>query len=105
MRAKHGAAVGAFSATKYDGIEDGLLNRDRGCTDVLCCGVFSLTMIALLAIGIYGFSAGNVITLLAQLDGEGHFCGIDYNTNSSSTEPVAEEHTYKYLYLPDLSGD
>jgi len=77
MRAKHAAALREFKpAPTASMVENGLIDK-RECTDVLCCLLFSMTMIAVLVMGVYGYVNGNVLKLIGPLDGVKNFCGVD----------------------------
>jgi len=57
-------------------LENGPL-EDRKCTDVFCCLFFVLFMAAMGGIAIYGYENGQPHKLLAPLDGNDRFCGVD----------------------------
>ena len=66
---------------KGDGIE---INKDiaripteknRRCTDILCCFVFFAFLVGMGAATIYGYIYGNPDKLIAPIDGSGNICG------------------------------
>jgi hypothetical protein len=72
---KYGDNLTDFSVAN-SGIKDGL-NTDRTCTDVLCLIVFAAFLFSMGFCTFYGYKNGNVNTLIAPLDGDKNFCGID----------------------------
>lgn len=44
---------------------------DRNCTDVLCCLIFIAFLVAMGALGAYGFAKGNPLLLLTPWDADG----------------------------------
>lgn len=50
--------------------------QDRGCTDIICCIIFSLFFIAWIVIFIYGVSQGNPGNLMTPFDENGNGCGL-----------------------------
>lgn len=44
---------------------------DRGCTDLLCCLLFTITFVALFGIGIYCFSVGQPKYVYTPMDPDG----------------------------------
>ena len=65
-----------FSISNSSGIKDGIV-MDRGCSDCLCTIIF-LAFIGLMCyVTFYGISNGNIRKLMAPLDRNDNFCGID----------------------------
>jgi len=57
--------------------------KNRRCTDVLCCLFFTVFLGGMLTATIYGYVSGNPWKLVAPVDGDGRICGysagvIDY---------------------------
>lgn len=50
---------------------------NRSCTDFFCLIVFLAFIGGLAFVVLYGYQNGNPKKLLAPLDADGHFCGID----------------------------
>lgn len=67
----------------YDPTFNGPL-RNRGCTDVICCILFIIFMLGMLAIGIFGYINGNPALLLYPADSQGNLCGY----GNLSAKPV-----------------
>ena len=72
-------------------LENGPLFK-RGCTDVLCLLVFLAFCVGIGFIFLQGWNYGDPKKLLAPLDSDGNFCGVD---------PGLVD--YKYLYFDDIS--
>lgn len=71
---------------------NGPLAVERSCTDVLCCLVFLFFCVGLGGIAIYGYQNGDVPRLLAPVDADGRFCGID-----------SEVKDYPLYYIVDIN--
>jgi solute carrier family 44 (choline transporter-like protein), member 2/4/5 len=67
--------------------------EERSCTDVLFCLLFLAFLVGLGVVSMFGFKNGQPERLLAPLDADGKFCGIDSGYES-----------FPYLYLADLSA-
>ena len=76
---------------RNSGVEDGLV-KQRNVTDAGCCLCFLVFMLAMVGLGGYGFLTGNVVKLLAPLDGNNKFCG------SGESEGLGYDD-YKKLYF------
>ena len=66
-------------------------DKNRRCTDVLCCLVFMAFIVGMGWAVIYGYVNGNPGKLVAPIDGDGSICGYD---------PGYED--YPYLYLDNI---
>jgi hypothetical protein len=55
---------------------DGLV-RERKCTDIMCLFVFFAFIVGMGVCSGYGFKHGQISKLLAPLDGDNKFCGVD----------------------------
>jgi solute carrier family 44 (choline transporter-like protein), member 2/4/5 len=64
--------------------------EDRSCTDVLFCIIFLAFLGGFGVISIFGYQHGQPDRLLAPLDADGRFCGLD---------PIAKDYPYLYLAL------
>jgi hypothetical protein len=73
-----------------DRVKDGPLDN-RSCTDLLFTIVFLAFLVGLGIVSIFGFENGKPERLLAPLDADGNFCGLD-----------ALHKAYPYLYFADL---
>jgi len=83
-----------------DKLGNGSIVKDRGCTDVLCLGIFIAFLIAMGVVTYKGFTNGNVLKLLAPIDQNSLICGHDTtNSNGVTTDYAAG---YKSLYITDL---
>lgn len=65
--------------------------EDRGCTDIICCILFLLSLVALIAIAAYGIKNGNPAYLVSPFDTSGQACG--YNES-------VKDYPYIYFLLP-----
>lgn len=50
----------------------------RSCTDIPCCLLFILSILAMIAIAASGFSKGTPVRLTYPYDSDGKSCGEDY---------------------------
>jgi len=62
--------------------------EDRSCTDVLFCLIFLAFLVGFGIVSVIGFKNGQPQRLLAPLDADGKFCGLDKGYEN-----------YPYLYL------
>jgi hypothetical protein len=51
---------------------------NRRCTDCLCLIIFSCVVGAMVGVGVYAVEHGDPARVLAPLDADANFCGIDY---------------------------
>ena len=58
------------------GKEDGKVNMDRSCTDILCCFVFLAFLVIMFGLGFYGISKGDPLNILTPFDTAGNRCGM-----------------------------
>jgi len=68
-------------------------NKERKCTDSICCLIFSAFMGLCVYFGIVGYSNGNVDNVLAPVDKDGRICGY--------SDGVVE---YPYLFIWNLDA-
>lgn len=66
--------------------------KNRRCTDFLCCLFFTAFLGAMATATIYGYISGNPWKLVAPVDGNGRICGY-----SSGVE------AYPDLYITDIT--
>lgn len=66
--------------------------EERSCTDVLFCLIFIAFLVGLGVISAFGYQNGQPQRLLAPLDADGKFCGLDDGYQN-----------YTYLYLLDIN--
>ena len=79
--------------TPDDALADGPLGEDhRSCTDIICGVLFFAYTIGMCFVAIWSFINADLEKLLAPIDSEGSFCGIDEGF---------EEHPY--VYWPNIS--
>jgi hypothetical protein len=71
---------------------DGIVRAERGCTDLPCLFVFLAFIVSMGYVTLTGFREGDIQRLIAPIDGEFKFCGI---------EEGYEE--YKNLYIADFT--
>jgi len=71
---KYGGDMDDFSISKNSKITDGIV-KERGCTDVICLGVFIVFLVGMFSITSYAFAEGDVTKYLAPVDGNGQICG------------------------------
>ena len=62
--------------------------KNRRCTDILCCLIFTCFFIAMIAVGVYGFSNGDPGLVLYPYDSSGNQCG----------RPDTVTDNYNYIY-------
>ena len=78
---------------KGEPLKDELLNgpcQNRGCTDILCCILFTSFILAWLIVGFYGFANGDPIKLTYPFDIDNNQCG----------KPGGDAEDFPYLYYP-----
>ncbi|ELU15407.1 hypothetical protein CAPTEDRAFT_224558 [Capitella teleta] len=61
-------------AHKYDPTFNGPI-KNRSCTDVICCIMFLVFIVAFIIVGIWAFAMGDPRVLLYPSDSEGNICG------------------------------
>lgn len=66
-------------------------DNNRKTTDALCCIIFTVFLISLLGVTIYGYCAGDVWRLVAPIDQDGNICGFDTMEG------------YDHLYIEDVT--
>nr|XP_057904688.1 choline transporter-like protein 2 isoform X2 [Doryrhamphus excisus] len=59
---------------KYDPTFKGPIHN-RGCTDIVCCIIFVLAILAYIAVGILAWSQGDPRKVIYPTDSKGQFCG------------------------------
>ncbi|CAI2387634.1 unnamed protein product [Moneuplotes crassus] len=75
-------------------LDDGPLSDDRrSCTDIVFYGIFIVFLVAMGAIAVYGYIAGNPWKFLSGVDANGRFCGYSDGVGN-----------YPKLYFADLSS-
>lgn len=74
-------------------VKDGPLDQ-RSCTDVLFTLIFLAFLFGVGVVTVFGVQHGKPERLLAPLDADGHFCGLDEGYQA-----------YKYLYFADINVD
>ncbi len=67
-------------------------DKNRRCTDVLCCLVFVAFMVGMIWSTVYGYVNGNPGKLIAPIDGDKNICGYS-----------AGVEDYPKLYIDDIS--
>ena len=67
--------------------------ENRKCTDSCCGGFFWLTVFAMLGVSLYCIAEGNIMTLLAPVDGKKNICGLN------------EAADFQYLFFTNIDGD
>ena len=75
-------------------VRDGPL-PNRRCTDVLCCLLFTVFLVAMFVVGVVGFANGEPELLIYPYDSDGHQCG----------RPNHPARDYKYIYYPGADPD
>ncbi|CAH3185951.1 unnamed protein product [Porites evermanni] len=53
--------------------------KNRSCTDIICCILFVLYIVGMVALGIFAYIKGNPYKLLNSVDSDGNICGYDSN--------------------------
>ncbi|KAK7504491.1 hypothetical protein BaRGS_00004357, partial [Batillaria attramentaria] len=59
----------------YDPSHKGPIKK-RSCTDIICCLIFLIFVLGLLAVGAYAYVWGDPKLLLYPMDSEGNLCGL-----------------------------
>jgi len=72
--------------------------ENRSCTDILCCLIFIVFLVAMGACVAYGYSNGDPLKLGYAYDAEGNGCGS--SATSNSTYGSLSYADYKYMYFP-----
>ena len=72
------------------------VERERKCTDLLCCIIFNVAFVGMFVASIYGYMAGQPWKLIAPIDGDGRICGWDNENGIDMTE-------YSHLYFGDVN--
>ena len=68
-------------------------DKNRRCTDILCCIIFLAFLVGMLTAAIYGYVNGDPYKLVAPIDADGAICGFD---------PGFAE--YPKLYIADITA-
>ena len=74
--------------------ERGMKFKDRSCTDVICCLIFTVFIFVMIAISAYGFMNGDPVKIMTPFDSDGNKCG--YNNETSGLDLT----DYPYKFLP-----
>ena len=115
---KHQSAMDGYSVKENSKIVDGPV-KDRGCTDVICLGVFIIFLVGMFSVTSYCFAEGDVAKYLAPVSSDLNICGSgDYKNRTflafnSFTNPFGNSEcvakcpdcyksTFKYCF-PDGS--
>ncbi len=69
--------------------------EDRSCTDILFCVIFLAFLGGFGIVSLFGYQNGRPDRLLAPLDADGRFCGIDNDV---------KDYNYLYLVLDPLES-
>lgn len=48
---------------------------NRQCTDVLCCVLFGVTLLAMIAVSVFAIMNGDPMKLATPFDSDGNLCG------------------------------
>ena len=64
------------------------VEKPRRCTDIICCMIFTATVVGMMICTVYGYAEGAPWKLLAPIDGDGRICGY--------TSGV-EDYTHLYI--------
>jgi choline transporter-like protein 2/4/5 len=70
---------------------------ERSCTDVLCCLVFTVFLVALLGVSVFGIQKGDLTRLVTPYDSDGNECGRMNQDASLLGDRDFTEFPYKYL--------
>lgn len=74
---KGGGKAGKWGKPKpFDPTFNGPI-KNRSCTDCVCCFLFVLYIVGMIALGIVAFIKGNPYKLLGSVDSDGNICGYD----------------------------
>ena len=79
-------------------MKGGLQKEDRKCTDCICLLIFIAFVGCMGFLTSYGLKYGDMNKLMAPLDGDDNFCGVN-NGNGKGMNLTSKP----YLYLPELS--
>ena len=69
------------------------VDRPRKCTDILCCMIFTATLVGMIVCSVIGYISGHPWKLIAPIDGANKICGYD--------EGYEE---YSHLYIADITN-
>jgi len=53
--------------------------KNRGCTDIICCLIFFVFILAYMVVSVFAWLNGNPLLLLHPTDSTGRICGLKYN--------------------------
>lgn len=74
-KAKYNEDMDKFSIKNNSKITDGPVT-ERGCTDIICLGVFIAFIVMMISFTAYGFAEGDVKKYIAPVDGNNNICGF-----------------------------
>lgn len=75
-KGKYGGDMDGFSVKDNSKITDGIV-KERGCTDMICLGVFIIFLVGMFSVTSYCFAEGDVAKYLAPVDSNNAICGYD----------------------------
>lgn len=84
---KCGEIMSEYKSVISEEVRDGPL-PNRRCTDLLCCLIFTIFLVAMFVVGIVGFAHGEPELLIYPYDSDGNQCG----------RPDRDASDYKYIY-------
>jgi len=99
---KYGGDMDEFSVSKNSKITDGIV-RERGCTDIICLGLFIAFLVGMFSVTSYCFAEGQVYKLLAPVDKNYDICGygtqkgkdyLQFLTTSDNLEAYSSPFSY-----------
>jgi len=88
---KHAERIQGFRLSEVSQIRNGMV-MDRHITDAFCLLLFFAVFIAMIVMGIYGASKGDLQRVMGGVDGDLRICGSDVGVEN-----------YPKLYIVDLS--
>ena len=81
-------------------------DEQRGCTDICCCLIFFVFIIAMIGVSGYGFAQGNPSNLLTAFDSDGNLCGQPDQDKSvvNYLNLKRDFSEYKFKYFSNLQS-
>ena len=72
---------------------------DRSCTDIICCIVFLVFLVAMLGVSGFAIANGDPVNIISPYDSVGNKCGAELQ---GIPENVTDFTEYKYKHFTRL---
>ena len=79
-------------------------NRDRGCTDKIFLFIFVSFLGSMIYLTTFGLQNGDIKRLLAPIDGDGKFCGVNH-VDEENPDLSYDYTDYEYLMITEYSSN